>query len=346
VDKDKLMERLRSTFLEELEGGVKDLNRDLLALEKEPAVEARLEIHKTLFRTAHSLKGASRSVNLHVIEEACNRMEEMLSKIRDGQESFTPDLLRLFFEAADALEDASRLLRQKKDLSGSALEDMIPRLTIQGSASPSPSLKNESVSQKVTPPLPAENFVKITPEKMDQLMMECGGLLTAQRRSELRTADLAGMIDTLGHWKEEWNGVDNAIRKFHSPKAEAAFPVQTLPERVVRVLRRSKDRMRELENGLERLSKGMIGDARALEQTSGLLNEGIRRARMLPFSEACEGLERIIRDMTVTNGKEVEFILKGGEVELDRAILDKLRDPLFHLIRNAVDHGLEKPEER
>src|SRR5262249_13050811 len=71
-----------------------------------------------------------------------------------------------------------------------------------------------------------------------------------------------------------------------------------------------------------------------------------RRARMLPFHEACEGLERTARDLARTTGKEVELFIHGSAVEMDRSILEALRDPLQHLVRNAIDHGIEPTAER
>ncbi len=346
MDKDKLIERLLATFLEELEEGVRSLNRDLMALEKGPTPEARGEIVKTLFRTAHSLKGASRSVNLPLIEETCHKMEEILSRIRDGQESFTPERLKYFFEAADTLEEGAELLRQKKALGGSIPESGTPGSRVQEKGSAPAPLEVKNGAPKVQSPRLVENFVRISPEKLDRLMVDSGELLTARRRAEWRNNDLAALIESLGHWKEEWKVADRYFRKIDSTRGEGEDSQRVLPKRATLVLHGAKDRLRDMESGLERLAKGMAGDTRTLEQTSGLLDEGIRRARMLPFSEACEGLERIVRDMAAINGKEVEFIIHGGEVELDRAIVDKLRDPLFHLVRNAVDHGLESPAER
>src|SRR3546814_5233161 len=62
---------------------------------------------------------------------------------------------------------------------------------------------------------------------------------------------------------------------------------------------------------------------------------------MLPFAEACEGLDRMVRDLTAVGGKEATLIIQGGDIELDRSVLEGLRDPLLHLVRNAVDHGIE-----
>jgi two-component system, chemotaxis family, sensor kinase CheA len=72
----------------------------------------------------------------------------------------------------------------------------------------------------------------------------------------------------------------------------------------------------------------------------------VRRLRMLPFAEACQGLDRLVRDLAQAGGKEIELVIEGGQVELDRSILEVLRDPLYHLVRNAVDHGIEPPDRR
>ena len=76
------------------------------------------------------------------------------------------------------------------------------------------------------------------------------------------------------------------------------------------------------------------------------LDEEVRRARTLPFAEACEGLERTARDVARSSGKQVRLEVLGGSLELDRSLLQALREPLLHLVRNAVSHGLELPEER
>src|SRR5262249_39725865 len=72
----------------------------------------------------------------------------------------------------------------------------------------------------------------------------------------------------------------------------------------------------------------------------------LRRVRMIPFAEACQGLERMVRDLARAGGNDVALVVEGGAVELDRSILEGLKDPLRHLVRNAVDHGAESPDER
>ncbi len=87
-------------------------------------------------------------------------------------------------------------------------------------------------------------------------------------------------------------------------------------------------------------------DRAFLERSARRVDEEVRNIRMLPFSLACEGLERIVRDCAASEGKKCRLHVIGGTIELDRAILDGLRDPLQHLVRNAVIHGIESPERR
>src|SRR5688500_5053914 len=112
MDRDALIKRLMATFLGELDEHARALNRDLLALEKSPDAPERAERFKALFRAAHSLKGAARSVGVGTIEAACHALEEVLGAARDGRLAISRDLFALLFAAADAIEEAGMRLRE------------------------------------------------------------------------------------------------------------------------------------------------------------------------------------------------------------------------------------------
>src|SRR5260370_34527112 len=116
MDKDQLIKKLMATFLEELEEHVRALNSDLLALEKAPEGAERVERLTTLFRTAHSLKGAARSVNVTLLEEGCHHLEEILAAARDGAVSLDANLFSLLFATADAIEEAGTCFRGRRGL--------------------------------------------------------------------------------------------------------------------------------------------------------------------------------------------------------------------------------------
>jgi two-component system chemotaxis sensor kinase CheA len=415
VDKEKLIKRLMATFLEELEEHVRALNRDLLVLEKDLTGAERTERLKTLFRTAHSLKGAARSVNVDLIEHACHQMEDILAAARDGQVSLGADLFALLFAAADAIEEAGRRLREEPDLTGAPLAKLLPRLeaaaggvlaagaTRSRSAPheppperPPPRLRSVTApaataapvpSVQATPPTapipaapaaqaaappPAPNeplpepaggaaTVRMAADKLDSFLARSGELLIASRRVETRAADVALLREFLSSWKAEWRTVAKALRQHepaiatpgraHQRDAVANQGPSTrdhgpLPQRVARVLARTGGHLLRLEKDLERLGAALAADSHVLSQTAGALDDAVRGVRMLPFAEACQGLDRMVRDLAQAGGKDVDLVVEGGAVELDRSVLEGLKDPLRHLVRNAVDHGAEPAADR
>ncbi len=384
MDKSKLMQRLMATFLEELDEHVRTLNQDLLALEKQPAGDQRGQGLKALFRTAHSLKGAARSVNARVIEEACHRLEEILTAVRDGHLAFDPDLFALLFNTADALEEAGMRLREQQDLSEAPLAGLLPRLdkavkprpaaagpaaqaaedmprpappeAAPAPAAPPPTPPQVQAAEMVPEPAAAAGSVRVPAEKLDTFLARIGELLVARKRVEYRVGQAAALGERVKAWRAEWGRVDRAITRLLAPEEDSpngrdaglggGTAVRSLPRRAAQVLRQAGEFLQNLEKDLERLADKMAGDTRLLEQTAVLLDEEVRRVRMLPFAEACQGLDRTARDLARAAGKEVHLTIEGGSVELDRSVLEGLKDPLRHLVRNAVDHGAEPPEER
>jgi two-component system chemotaxis sensor kinase CheA len=194
--------------------------------------------------------------------------------------------------------------------------------------------------------------VRVPAEKLDSLLARVGELLVARRRVELRVEDLVALRESVTHWKREWRKVEEVSGKlFMDDKHATGGPTAgatsvVVPRRAARVLRQTGDHLRRLEKDLERITANMAADGRFLEQVSGPLGEEVSRVRMLPFAEACQGLDRTARDLAQAGGKEVDLVIEGGAVEMDRSILEGLKDPLRHLVRNAVDHGSESPARR
>jgi two-component system chemotaxis sensor kinase CheA len=383
MNRDQLIERLMTTFLEELGEHVAALNRDLLALEKETDAGKRAELLQTLFRTAHSLKGAARSVSVGPIESVCHQLEDILAAARDGTVVPGPDLFALLFATADAIEEAGMRLREQQDLGGAPLAAVLARLEAVAAgpreraagAEPGAAARPQSVPQwpgegrepaweaaepaaeaepliGVRPPPPSGDggSVRVAAEKLDAFLARDGELLVARRRVQSRAEDVLVLREFVGRLAAEWKGTAKAVRKWLAPDGAGAGAVRPgpdgLPRRAAAVLARTGDNLRELERSLDRLAANMDADHRMLRQAAEALDDELRRVRMLPFADACQGLDRTARDLARAGGKEVELTIEGGTVELDRSILEGLKDPLRHMVRNAVDHATESPDER
>ena len=360
MDREDLTRRLMATFLGELDEHVRALNRDLLALERHPD-EGRAELLEALHRTAHSLKGAARSVNVGVVETACHHLEEILGRVRDGIFPLDPTLVQLLFTAADGLGEVGRRLRDTRDVAGSPLETLLPGLDAARAGGPppaSPAPAPAAPSPGGQPPPGDEGYVRVPVEKLDRLLASCGELLVARRRVAKRHEDVAGLLGTAHQAHTEWRRLERTFRGLAVPNGRAGGPDRAgrerrgaatraaAPEGAPHPFGRIGGDLERLERALEGLLGALQADQQVLDKAAGPLEEEIRRARMLPFAEACDGLERAVRDLARAAGKEAEVTVEGGDVELDRSILQALRDPLLHLVRNAVDHGVEPPAER
>lgn len=308
MDREELSRRLMSTFLGELEEHVRSLNRDLLEIEKGAGGAVLL---KTLFRTAHSLKGAARSVGVHPIEALCHRIEGVLSS---AGEALPPALVQGLFAAADAVAEAGKRLREGKPIDVEAVSAVQSRIeSFSGDAAPSAPIPTTA------PPVAASDgaWVRVPATKLDVLLTRVGEVQVARGRSEARLAEVDGIRERYERLRARW-------RRNDAPEEESAA----------------------LARDLERLEHDLRRDRRAMEQAARPLEDEVRRVRMIRFSEACEGLDRAVRDLAQAAGKQVELEVSGADVELDRAVIEAIKAPLLHLVRNAVDHGVEPPAER
>jgi len=360
VDREKLRERLLVTFLGELEEHARTLEANALALEKAPE-DGRAELLATLFRAAHSLKGAARSAGVPLIEGACHRLEELLGGARDGWMPTGSGFVQTLLSAADALSDAARRMRAKEDLDAGPLRFVLEKL--EGAKTSNVALQASGPGAASSGPPSASTpeggdlalaMLKLPATKLDALVARSGELLVARQRASNRQDELLGLRDTLGRCLAEWPRFEKSIRGLVAEDGdlrsegseEDARTFQPIPRRAAAALRRTKDHLKKLERDLERFAQGLSRDHHLLAQAASPLEEEVMRLRMLPFAEACEGLERAVRDVAKTGGKEIELRLEGTRVELDRAILERLRGPLLHLVRNAADHGIERADER
>ena len=167
----------------------------------------------------------------------------------------------------------------------------------------------------------------------------------ARQAVESWSRELAAIHESVARWIGDWRVFERPLRALVSPQGHSPDR-SALPRRAAQTIASARDRLDRLEVDLDRLNRAVAHNRRQFNRAVTQLDEEVRRVRMLPFAEACLGLERAARDIAVESGKQVEVVIEGGEVELDRSVLEGLKDPLMHLVRNAVDHGVEPPEVR
>jgi two-component system, chemotaxis family, sensor kinase CheA len=339
--RDELTARLRTTFLQELEEQVRELNGGLLALEQTPD---DAETVRTLFRSAHTIKGAARVANAPLIEETCHVLESVFSRLRERELELDGDNFSLLFTVVDALSRAGKLLRRDEPLEESGLPPLIGRLhDLAGSDVPTRVTQSDlahtgtaRTGRGAASPDAARNRHGPPDTRADR---RTPSDMAADRRDLIPAPAPATTEATVP-----------------PPAALPAAAQPFRPEPVEEMVRVRADRLDSLLSVVGELivATGRIvqrhgsrdEDARQLDRTTDSIADVVRHLRLRPFSDVCEALPRVVRDVAAAEGKRVELQLEGQDVEADRMVVDALREPLLHLVRNAVDHGIELPGER
>lgn len=307
--------RLLALFIEELDDRLREFDSDLLVLEARTDEGESADVVNRLFRGAHSLKGAASTVGATAIELVCHQLEDFLAALRDGTIELTPDHVDAMLRATGVLRTAGRALADggapPADISA-----MLERLTAAPAAPgeaapPAPPTPPAAAAPPLSSAPVRDGSLRVPSEKIEALLEQSAELLVAR----LRVETLRARIDEAAQ----------LARRIRPGDAQA---------------------VRELERSLERISTTAASGWLALEQAAEEIDAGLRELRMVEFATACQGLDRVARDVAKDCHKQVTLEIEGGETGLDRAIFDRLRDPLVHLVRNAVDHGIETPEQR
>lgn len=220
--------------------------------------------------------------------------------------------------------------------------------------------------------------IRVSAAKLDALMAQLSELLITKIRAEQRLDQIRQAQDRTAAWQKEWLGVRGAysrlMRKGHDiglwfgPDRVMRRSVDSLAARgidersagplrnaanlgkdLVRVLNyagATQDRLREMNALMNALAREYANDTLHMSLVIDALEQEIKRVRMLPLTTITGTFGRMVRDLAQTRNKEAMLEIIGGEVELDKRVLEQIKDPLIHLLRNAVDHGLEQPEQR
>ncbi|OAP36452.1 hybrid sensor histidine kinase/response regulator [Sinorhizobium glycinis] len=317
---EELDRQLLKIFTQEVRERSCDMERMLIGIEEAEGADEKRRLQDQLLRMAHSLKGAAGLVQVRGIESICHWMEEVLTHASKEGSALDRTKLDLLLRAADAIAEAGRLLAGGEMLSSAGAEGVALELQ----AAVAPGMSHGSAPPKPPSP-PAAHQVPVRSTDLDGSMR-----VSADR------------LDALLHRSGELLAFDAVVRAH----ADRASRLREQARRLRTVGSCSETETAGIETGLRELAASLRNDGRLMHSAVTALDHEVRRARTQPFAAACKGLERIVRDMAAHAGKSAALEIRGGEIEIDRSILAGLQDSLRHLVRNAVAHGIQSPEER
>jgi two-component system chemotaxis sensor kinase CheA len=359
-------------FLSESRDHLTAYNHLVLEWEKDP--DAR-EAVGGIFRAVHTIKGMAATMGYAAVADLAHRIESLLDVLRKGERDATPQVLDLLLRAGDALEKGITTA-----VEGGAAEP--PPLLIEeldraagGPAAPPPRRPRDSGAM---PALGAGRLVRIV-LRTEAILKGARALLVLRRAAALGTVsgvtpapaaleqdDFDGRFSfrieadaPAGELERTLRGAGDVESVLvQSEEGAEASPVEAARGRHIRVdLKRLDALMNEigeltiargrLQSIVGRLEDpGLSEVAQQMGRLAQSLQSEIIAARMTPVWQVFDRFPRMVRDLARQIGRQVDFRVEGKEIELDRAILDEIGDPLMHLLRNAVDHGIEPPDER
>ncbi len=334
---DELKARLLATFRVEAEEHLQALTANLLALGRglSPS-EARTAIEVS-FREMHTLKGAARSVSLMEVETLCQACEVVLSKLSRGDLALSPAILKVLH---DAVERVPLLLAGGQ--APVTVSELVGRLkAVTATSAPDATQPIEATAHHVAAPtvvmeaglLPAST-IRLDATKLDALLLQAEELLLPKLAADERVQEARALLDTVTRCR---TALVHGRTVRRSPQAKSpATALEADPELVIQTVEAQTRAM------LEHITR----DHRMITSATDGLQENLRLLRMTPASVVLSLFPGMVRSLAEALGKQVEWVVRGADLEVDRKVLEAMKDPLMHLVRNAIDHGIESPDVR
>lgn len=345
IDKSKYIARFATEAVEHLE----KMNEAILALEKNAADP---EMMNQVFRSAHTIKGSSRMLGLTLIGELAHKFEDALEVLKSGKAGAgffdvvfrALDMISAMVEqvkaGGESTQDPSAIIEELQRVAKGE-EVAVPDPAASPKQEPASAPANEPTANEVreaaeAPPASAPEAplqaaartkrvetVRIDTSKLDETTKLVGEMVSNQSRLKQNLVYLEALH------RETTRGLGMVTN----------IDGETDIGEIVRMMQRMNVMLRQISTHYKNdLAYQSLLTEELLEKVTGM--------RMLPLSSVLDTFHRYVRDISASCGKKVELVTEGGETELDKTIIEKIGDPLLHMIRNSIDHGIESPEVR
>ncbi len=407
----ELQNKLVILFKEEASEHLKFFSDGLFKLEKKPSEKEEKNIVQSLFRSAHSLKGAARAVNFLEIESLCAALEDVLDKLRNKELKTTDEFFIILYESTDILEkiifseneESKKSSLQSTFELAEKLEKLIEGKELEADLLP----KNESAEQSRTKEPSNETFkpetpkkadtqeknveaslpenakfqlsnavpakeiktpiknnqtetknthlndsIRISSTKIDRLLQHVEEMLMIKLTSQQKIKEIEELHYLLTNWNK-WNSqndIEKIIYDLFSPRnLQKGNNVELMQQHLNEFnsyFEKKKEIFKNVIGNLTQLKRLCEQDHRMICSLVDSVIDDTKEILMQPFSILLEGFPKMVRELSQTLEKQVALEIIGDDIEVDRRILEQLKDPLIHILRNSVDHGIESSEER
>ena len=377
--KQEFLKRLLATFKIEAEENISGMSADLIELEKNPNDELKAELIEIIFRAAHSLKGASRAVNLSEIESVCQSFESVMSALKNASIDLKPEIFDVLHQTVDIIKDilnlseegvndelAKRISNVIKNLSVIAIgkfEEIIlskPDTNLSAVApiaigaeeeNPNPKTPNTKPETRNLKPETrnskpeTSNTIRVSTKKLDNLLFQAEEMLSLKLTSIQQTQNLRNTLNKLNIWNKESSEVFSSVRNIKQSleKIEKEGVILKEEQEIAKIIQFYEwgvSHIKILEDDLIELRKFSDREAYSSGVKIETLLDDVKEIITVPFSNLLDVFPKTVRDLSKEMGKEIDLSVIGDNTEIDRRILEEIRIPLLHLLRNCIDYGI------
>ncbi len=326
------MDDIVTEFLVESLEGLDQLDNDFVALEQNPGDK---DLIANIFRCIHTIKGTCGFLAFSKLEAVTHVGESLLSHLRDGDLEITPEIISALLTLVDAVREIMACIEADGNEGSKEYPDLIAQLErLAGGAPPREEPKPEPK------PEPVVEVASADAAPLPQAMIDFKPIKAKRRTKPEEVAPQAAP-------KPE--AAKRASQKESSgavTDASIRVDVGLLDNLMTLVGELVLARNQVLQHTAQNSDAALNATAQRLNHITSELQDSVMKTRMQPIGNVWSKFPRIIRDLAATCGKKIKLELEGQETELDKTILEAIKDPLTHIIRNAADHGIESPEER
>ncbi|MGH9574348.1 MAG: chemotaxis protein CheW [Candidatus Acidiferrales bacterium] len=339
-------------FLVESYENLDRLDRELVSLEKNPGDRDALA---GVFRTIHTIKGTCGFLGLAKLEKVAHAGENLLAVLRDGKLGLNPEITTALLKMVDAIRQMLAEIQVSGQDGTSEYSDLLETLKRLQSPSAAASASTQKPEDIAPPAVDDKSRAHMpSPEKIGGVLVECGLVSTGNLAEALQKQDegdkrkIGDILVSQGHINPGDVALAQAVIESRSNVSAGTVRVgvnlldnlMTLVGELVL----ARNQLLQFANTSEDMT--LQGVSQRMNLIATELQGQVMKTRMQPIGNVWNQIPRTVRDVALSCNKEVRIDMGGKETELDKTIIEAIKDPLTHLVRNAVDHGIELPADR
>lgn len=342
----EFLKKIVETFKSELQENLMTITDGLLQLEKsESSGEDRQHLFTVIFRAAHNIKGSARGIGAIDVGEIAHQIETLFTEVQQKRIEISSDIINLCLQSIDFMNEAMRCYSENIpstfDLQGH-LNQLKYYIENPQSELPQAVIDNhQGVLTENTKALETRfrgefESIRVSLQNLDRISADMEELQAIKIIIDEYYSDLIKINYKIDYFVHAWKKNLANLKTLFNNEDERFNVLFSTPV----------TELTEINNSMHTMQRALRTPINELSTLLGSLQDEVRRIRLIPVDAQLRYLPRVVRDLAHGLKKQVNFEIINNDVKIDKMILDGLKDPIVHLLRNAIDHGIERPETR